>query len=68
MQNAKILIPAGKNLMHYKINNTYIYTHTHTRTQSYIIYAKNDDDRTIYLKSKKIYMHQNITKAHDTYI
>ena len=40
MQNAKILIPAGKNLMHYKINNTYIYTHTHTRTQSYIIYAK----------------------------
>ena len=30
MQNAKILIPAGKNLMHYKINNTYIYTHTHT--------------------------------------
>ena len=38
-----------------------IHTHTHTHTNA-------DDDRTNYLKKVKKKMHQNITKAHDTYI
>ena len=42
--------------------------HTHTHACRDKMQKKNDDDdRTNYLKSKKK-MHQNITKAHDTYI
>ena len=44
-----------------------IHTHTHTHACRDKMQKNGDDDRTNYLKSKKK-MHQNITKAHDTYI